>query len=183
MQLRTPLAANDLLANERHLGDTARVEEGLRDLSGKPPVLISSDERPVPRYTYAKDPCTRPSTTSSAPTKRRSTWSTSLTGLRRTVQALTIWPCSPKRRKKSPGRPVTSTSTPHTARTLALLTPWRRPPPWRSAAEIPASRARRAKAFSRSSAVLTPWASASTSPSGRSSSPSSQSLTANVHAS
>jgi superfamily II RNA helicase len=39
------------------LGDTTRVEEGLKALTGKAPVVIASDDRPVPlEFTYAEDP-------------------------------------------------------------------------------------------------------------------------------
>ena len=39
------------------LGDTTKVEEGLRELSGRSPVVIASDERPVPlEFTYTEDP-------------------------------------------------------------------------------------------------------------------------------
>ena len=39
------------------LGDTTRVEEGLTSLTGKAPVVVSSNTRPVPlEFTYAQDP-------------------------------------------------------------------------------------------------------------------------------
>ncbi|MGB0589309.1 MAG: DEAD/DEAH box helicase [Myxococcota bacterium] len=39
------------------LGDTSRVEEGLKKLTGKAPVVVASDERPVPlEFTYTEEP-------------------------------------------------------------------------------------------------------------------------------
>jgi superfamily II RNA helicase len=39
------------------LGDTTRVEEGLNTLTGKAPVVVASDERPVPlKFTYTEEP-------------------------------------------------------------------------------------------------------------------------------